>query len=184
MAELYPFIFDGARAMVFIDGENLAIRYGEMLGTAQPNEQIAHWYRKDVAVWAQSLSPPQHLRGGNAVVRKYYYTSMAGSPENLDGTTDWLKSRGFESPRVFKKTKNRGSKQVDISLATDMLTHASRKHYDVAVLVAGDEDYAPLVRAVKNEGPRVHIWFVSSGLSPVLRREADYFVNLDGHFYI
>jgi uncharacterized LabA/DUF88 family protein len=63
-----------------------------------------------------------------------------------------------------------------------MLTHASRKHYDIAVLVAGDADYVPLVRAVKSEGPRVHVWFVSNGLSPVLRREADYFVNIDGYF--
>jgi uncharacterized LabA/DUF88 family protein len=60
-----------------------------------------------------------------------------------------------------------------------MLTHAARKHYDIAVLVEGDEDYVPLVRAVKGEGARVHVWFLSDGLSPQLRHEADYFVDLD-----
>jgi uncharacterized LabA/DUF88 family protein len=59
---------------------------------------------------------------------------------------------------------------------------ASRRHYDVAILVAGDADYVPLVRAVKNEGARVHVWFLSSGISPELRRESDYFVNVDGDF--
>lgn len=49
---------------------------------------------------------------------------------------------------MFKKSKTRGSKQVDISLSVDMLMHANRKNYVVAVLVAGDEDYAPLVDTV------------------------------------
>jgi hypothetical protein len=42
-----------------------------------------------------------------------------------------------------------------------------------------DEDYIPLVRAVQFEGARVHIWFVSNGLSPKLRHVADHFVDLD-----
>ena len=68
---------------------------------------------------------------------------------------------------------------MDITLATDMLLHATRKHYDVAVLVAGDEDYVPLVRAVQGEGARVYVWFFSNGLSPALRMAADRYVNLD-----
>jgi uncharacterized LabA/DUF88 family protein len=60
-----------------------------------------------------------------------------------------------------------------------MLVHAARKHYDIAVLVAGDEDYIPRVRAVQLEGPRVHVWFVSDGLSPKLGHHADHFVDLD-----
>jgi uncharacterized LabA/DUF88 family protein len=168
--------------MVFVDGENLAIRYGAMLKGGQPLASLASWYRRDVGVWAQELNPSSLSLSGTRIMRKYYYTSLVGDDNKIAETADWLKSRGFESPRVFKKDKERGSKQVDISLATDMLVHASRKHYDVAVLVAGDEDYVPLVRAVKGEGPRVHIWFVSDGLSPLLRREADYFVNLDGFF--
>jgi len=60
-----------------------------------------------------------------------------------------------------------------------MLLHATRKHYDVAVLVAGDEDYVPLVRAVQGEGARVYVWFTSDGLSPALHLAADYYVNLD-----
>ena len=82
-------------------------------------------------------------------------------------------------PRVFRKDKVKGSKRVDISLATEMLVHATRKHYDIAVLVAGDEDYVPLVRAVQGEGALVHIWFVRDGLSPALEQNADLFVDLE-----
>jgi uncharacterized LabA/DUF88 family protein len=55
-------------------------------------------------------------------------------------------------------------------------------NYDVAILVAGDGDYVPLVRAVKGEGARVHVWAFSSGLSPKLKMEADHFVALDQFF--
>ncbi|MBC8725818.1 NYN domain-containing protein [Paraburkholderia sp. 31.1] len=60
-----------------------------------------------------------------------------------------LKDLGLEAPRVFKKpSKEQRSKGVDITLCTDMLLHASRKHYDIAVLVSGDGDFVPLIEAV------------------------------------
>lgn len=181
MPDLYPFVHDGARAMVFVDGENLAMRYGEMLGGVPPPQKMESWYRPGVAVWAQELSPPSS-NISTRVIRKYYFTSEQGSDERRTEAVDWLKDRGFEIPHVFRRDKERGSKQVDISLTVEMLMHAVRHHYEIAVLVAGDEDYVPLVRVVQAEGKRVHVWFVSNGLAPKLRREADHFVNLDGYF--
>jgi uncharacterized LabA/DUF88 family protein len=108
-----------------------------------------------------------------------YRLTVACNAEDIQKASDWIKDQGFETPRVFPKHKTKGSKRVDISLATDMLIHAARKHYDIAVLVAGDEDYVPLVRAVKSEGARVHVWFLRGGLNPQLRHESDYFVDLD-----
>lgn len=46
------------------------------------------------------------------------------------------------------------------------------------MLVAGDGDYIPLVEAVKAEGRRVVLWFVSSGLSPALARSADHYWDM------
>ena len=63
-------------------------------------------------------------------------------------------------------------------MATEMLTHAHRKNFDVAVLVAGDEDYVPLVEAVKREGQQLVLWFVEDGLSDSLRAAADHFWNI------
>jgi len=179
MVDLYPFVIEGARAMVFVDGENLAIRYGNALKELGGSEKPGVLCLPNVAVWCPQLSPPSNSLPGTRVIRKHFYTSVQGDAPAIQETSDWLKSRGFEAPRVFQKNKTRGSKQVDISLATDMLTHTSRKHYEIAVLVAGDEDYVPLVRAVQGEGARVHVWFLRDGLSPQLRHQADYFVNLD-----
>jgi uncharacterized LabA/DUF88 family protein len=116
-------------------------------------------------------------------VRKYYYTALQGDQQRLGEIEEKLKGLEFEAPQVFKKDKQRGSKRVDIALATDMLLHAARKHYDAAVLVAGDEDYVPLVRAVQGEGGRVYVWFVSEGISRALRMAADYYFNLDEIFF-
>ena len=71
---------------------------------------------------------------------------------------------------------------VDISIATTMMVHASRGNMDVAVLVAGDEDYVPLVQALKTEGCQVILWFLQDGLSPHLSRAADYFFDLSPIF--
>jgi uncharacterized LabA/DUF88 family protein len=173
---LLPRVCEGARAMIFVDGENLAIRYQCALSGRAARPEVQH--EPDVFVWSPALHP-QATSGTPDVIRKYYYTAVKGDDDRIAKIEDDLKTLGFETPRVFKKQKDRGSKQVDISLATDMLVHATRKHYDVAVLVAGDEDYIPLVRAVQFEGARVHIWFVSNGLSPRLRRVADHFVDLN-----
>jgi len=131
-------------------------------------------------LWAQFLNPPQGT--GIRLVRRHFYTSVPGDEPERERIEEWLKGRGFEAPRVFHRDKNRGSKQVDISLTTEMLTHAHRKHYNTAILVSGDGDYLPLVRAVKAEGARVHVWAFSSGLSRKLKMEADHFSLLDQYF--
>jgi hypothetical protein len=176
MPRLFDYLMDNARAMLFVDGENLAIRYGNLLRqrAVEPRPHVVHV--PNVIVWSPRLSD----RGPSvAVIRRYYYTSLLGDVPALAQMENTLKDVGIEAPRVFKKDKSKGSKRVDISLATDMLLHATRKHYDVAVLVAGDEDYVPLVRAVQGEGARVHVWFVPDGLSPALQHVADSYLDLD-----
>ena len=179
VTDLYPFVLDAARAMVFVDGENLTMRYQSLLGGVPPSDAMKAWHRPNVAVWSQTLNLSPSAIGGTRFIRRYFFTSEQGTEEKRLETVDWLKEKGFQIPRVFPRNKERGSKQVDISLSVEMLLHATRHHYDIAVLVAGDEDYVPLVRAVQSEGLRVHVWFVSDGIAPKLRREADHFGCLD-----
>jgi uncharacterized LabA/DUF88 family protein len=115
------------------------------------------------------------------VTRKHYYTSAIGSDEKRRHIEERLKEAGIEAPYIFKRpkqTSGRASKAVDIFLAVDMLTHASRRNYALAVLIAGDGDYVPLVRAVKAEGSRVYVWFFQNGLSRDLRMSADYYTDI------
>ncbi len=161
------------KIMVFVDGENLAIRYKNKLGNDPLPSHVK--FIPDIYVWSGFLNME---RRRYKVIRRYYYTSVIGDSSKIDKIETDIKSLGIEAPRVFKKDKNKGSKRVDISLATEMLTHAHRKNYDVAVLVAGDEDYIPLVDAVMAEGRRVVLWFIDDGLSPALKNKADYYFDL------
>lgn len=161
------------KVMLFVDGENLAIRYGKLLGNSKPTSHVA--YEPNVFMWSSYLS---RLRGPYDFIRRYYYTSSPGAQNDRDSIASRLREVGIEGPRVFPRTKERGSKRVDITLATEMLTHANRAHFDFAILVAGDEDYVPLVEAVKAEGRRVALWFLEDGLSSALKDSVDHYWNL------
>ena len=160
--------------MVFIDGENLAIRYAKMQGSTKRAKHIR--FEQNVYVWSEYLNLCLH--NNCEVIRKYYYTAVQGDNPRIAEVEEKLIAYGIEAPNVFKKKKGKRSKRVDISLSTEMLTHAHRKNYDLAVLVAGDEDYVPLIEAVMAEGRRVVLWFVEEGLSAALKKKADHFGNI------
>lgn len=164
--------------MMFVDGENLAKRYAAIRGEDRQRDHVQ--WRKDVYVW----SPYANRSGFPQVVRRYYYTSAPGDLDAREAIEEELRGIGIEAPRVFHRPKTGRSKRVDITLATDMLSHAHRHNYDVAVLVAGDADYVPLVEAVKREGQQVALWFVKDGLSPALRGSADHFWDLGELLFI
>ena len=166
-------------AMVFVDGENFAIRYRCLMAKKGMEKTLtpSPFYERDVFLWSDVLNDMCRYA---KVIRRHYYTSVTGDDKRIKEIEDKIKNAEIESPHVFKKTKGRRSKQVDISLATDMLTQAHKKNYGIAILIAGDSDYIPLVEAVKAEGSIVYLWFFNedNGLKRELRISADYYVDI------
>jgi len=176
------------RWMLFVDGENLTIRaqrIADRKGIALlPG---AHWM-KDVFIWLPGVDPvtqvfmlrfPHSLhipfQLENRSMRSYYYTALRASQDAVDEVRQSLRKLSFE-PRIFKKSEDR-SKGVDISLATDVLSHAFRDNFDLAVLIAGDADYVPLVEELKRLGRIVCVYFFRDdvgGFSPDLQVAADF----------
>jgi hypothetical protein len=107
-----PIIDSNTHPMVFVDGENLAIRYGHMLTNkgAHPAEHVA--YEPNVFVWSTGIN---NICVQAGVIRKHYYTSVQGDELRRSRMEGDLISAGIEAPRVFRKDKSRGSKRVDIS---------------------------------------------------------------------
>lgn len=178
---LFPVGWDrNLRTMVFIDGENLALRYAwlrhERPSLPAPDHVL---FKKDVFVWTRFLL---NVCVTNNVIRKYCFTSMAGDNDKRIEAAFDLKELGIEAPMVFPKDKKKGSKQVDISLATEVMAQVVRKNINAIVLVAGDEDYVPLVEAVKREGAKVIVWFLENGLSWKLKMAADHYCDLQESF--
>jgi uncharacterized LabA/DUF88 family protein len=74
----------------------------------------------------------------------------------------------------------RGQKKVDVGLAVDMLTNSFRRNMDEAGLLAGDIDFAPLLRALALEGMPVTL-FHPEQTTAELKRVALLRVPLDAN---
>ena len=109
MPTLIPYFgIDNIRAMTFVDGENLAIRFGSYLAAKGLRVIPEAKYRPGVYLWWNELSGRQVVQGG-VVIRTYYYTAVQGDEPTIERVATELKQAGVEAPRVFKKTKSKGS---------------------------------------------------------------------------
>lgn len=181
MCNLFPVDWSNDfRTMAFIDGENLAIRFKNQMMEKKIKTFPEHVRQyRDVYVWSRHFLNSMMKR---RVIRRYYFSSISGDTDKMNQVCDELKELGIESPMLFKKEDGKRSKRVDISLTTEVLFHTMRRNIDAVILVAGDEDYVPLVSTIRREGCRVILWFIENGLSPALRREADYFADIEQVF--
>lgn len=73
----------------------------------------------------------------------------------------------------------RRQKRVDGLIAVDMLEGAFNNLYQVALLVAADADFVPIVQAVRRRGVLVAVVASDVGLSDELLRAADRFRKLN-----
>jgi len=97
-------------------------------------------YRVVYAAWHQGL-----------------FTSKKATPEQLRFDRNLhhdLMHAGVE-PRYLPMSDTRGEKGVDVALAVDALQIGLGNTIDIAVLVTGDGDFVPLVRALNKQGVRV-----------------------------
>jgi uncharacterized LabA/DUF88 family protein len=89
-----------------------------------------------------------------AIRRMPYFTLRLGSLSPREAES--------ECPNCGHQFQNASyvQKGVDAQLALDMLNHAWRGNYHVAVLVSGDADFAGMVHAVQELGRQVENAFV------------------------
>jgi len=164
--------------MIFIDGSNMY------------HSLKAYFKRADIdlACFGQKLLEKRHL------VRMYYYNAVVGRQEEPERFKD--QEKYFKSIAAIPYTELRlgrlvytsqwpnnspFEKGVDVQLATDMITHAFRSNYDVAILVAGDNDFVGAIQAVKDNGKHVEVaLFGQESTSRQLRDVADRIIPLDG----
>src|SRR6266566_8096423 len=97
-------------------------------------------YRVVYAAWHQGL-----------------FTSKKATPEQLRFDRNQhhdLMHAGVE-PRYLPMSQTQGEKGTDVALAVDALQVGLDGKIDIAVLVTGDGDFVPLVRALNKQGVRV-----------------------------
>ena len=180
------------RWMLFVDGENFTIRAQDVAQRRSLTLIEGDYYRKDVFVWFPEHQatlnfteiPSTTIQLQKHAIRAHYYTSLVGDDTALMTVRQTLWDRGFH-PEVFKKAKGQiKAKGVDIALSKDFLSHAFFNNYEVAVLIAGDGDYIPLISEVKRLGKVVYLLsFSQSGLNSDLKLASDRYFEMEPFFY-
>lgn len=183
----------GVRWMLFVDGENFTLRAQALARASGLNLEVDPVnYVQDVFVWipgwtTESIFAQAFHPHGQSIeaLRAYYYTSVVGDEPKVISVREALRGLKF-APQVFKKASGTvKSKGVDITLTKDMLSHAFLDNYDMAVLIAGDADYLPLVEEVKRRGKTVGVGFFTGpglGLAQEIPLIADRFFDLTRPF--
>jgi hypothetical protein len=169
--------------MLFVDGENLAIRGRKVADKKGILLQEGDHYLQDVFLWFPGTTATQQTVEGHLplqphAIRAFYYTSVRGDAERCENVRERLWRLGF-APVVAKREGEGKAKGVDIALSGDFLSNAFRNNFDVTVLIAGDGDYVPLIKEVQSLGKVVYVtFFEREGLSPALRLASDRFQDL------
>jgi uncharacterized LabA/DUF88 family protein len=164
--------------MIFIDGSNMY------------HSLKAYFKRTDIDLGCFS----NKILDKSRLVRMYYYNAVVGKVEEPERFKD--QEKFFKSVAAIPYTELRlgrlvytnqwpnsppFEKGVDVQLATDMITHAFKNNYDVAILVAGDNDFVGALQAVKDNGKHVEVaLFGLERTSRQLREVADRVIALDG----
>src|SRR5262245_63179668 len=91
---------------------------------------------------------------GRDFVRAYAYTGLDPENENQRQFHSFLARSGYKviSKDIRKYGDGRIKANLDIELVVDMMRMA--QHIDIAVVVSGDGDFAPAIRAVQQLGVR------------------------------
>lgn len=101
---------------------------------------------------------------GFASYKVVYAAWHQGLFTSKDATADQLKRDRNQyhdmmhagvDPKYLPMSQTQGEKGVDVALAVDALQVGLSQMIDVAVLVTGDGDFVPLVRALNKQGVRV-----------------------------
>lgn len=134
-----------SRVMVFIDYRNLMSKYND-------GSMVADIFRLT-----------QILVGNRDLVGAYIFDGKIPEKDREpkeQAALNELCSLGFRlvtrEAMVWRNGRYE-QKEVDVSLAVEMMEHALMNHFDVAIVVSGDRDYIPVIQKVQASGKRVEV---------------------------
>ena len=115
---------------------------------------------------------------GRDLVRAYAYTGLDPDNENQRNFHDFLRRHGYKvvSKDIRKYGDGKVKANLDIELVVDMMKTA--RNLDVAIVVSGDGDFAPAIRAVQEMGVRVEVISFRGNTSSDLIEVADLFTDI------
>ncbi len=115
---------------------------------------------------------------GRDLVRAYAYTGLDPENENQRQFHAFLARNGYKvvSKDIRKYGDGKVKANLDIELVVDLMRTA--RNLDIAVVVSGDGDFAPAIRAVQQTGIRVEVISFRGNTSSDLIEVADVFTDI------
>ena len=115
---------------------------------------------------------------GRDLVRAYAYTGLDPENENQRNFHDFLRRSNYKvvSKDIRKYGDGKIKANLDIELVVDMMKTA--RNLDIAIVVSGDGDFAPAIRAVQEQGVRVEVISFRGNTSSDLIEVADQFTDI------
>lgn len=154
------------RVMLFIDLKNIT-------KSVEPVESA--YFKLDFYTLARQLT------GQRELVAAYIFDTRKpyGDDDPSKKFHDKLRYNGFRViARESYDPNRKEQKEVDVAMACELVVHALRDHYDVAIVVSGDRDFIPAIQHVQAAGKRVEVAAFSNSVGGELIRTADEFHEL------
>ena len=115
---------------------------------------------------------------GRDLIRAYAYSGLDPENENQRKFIDFLSKNGYKvvSKDIRKYGDGKIKANLDIELVVDLFRLADRM--DTAVIVSGDGDFAPAIRALQDKGVRAEVISFRGNTSSDLIAVADEFMDI------
>jgi uncharacterized LabA/DUF88 family protein len=115
---------------------------------------------------------------GRDLIRAYAYTGLDPENENQRKFIDFLGKNGYKPviKDIRKFGDGRMKANLDIELVVDLFRLADRM--DIAVIVSGDGDFAPAIKALQDKGVRAEVISFKPNTSSDLIAVADEFIDI------
>jgi len=160
-------------AMIFIDGGYLRAEVKRVFGHDNINfALLSHYLNRSII--AEHIHPE--------LIRVYYYDAIVDHKDPKYDEQDRYfkdirKNNNYEVKlgRLIRTKDDRyRQKGVDVLLAIDMITKAFLNHYEIALLLGGDDDYVDLVKLIKDlTGKRIYGAYFQNSVSERLTENFD-----------
>jgi uncharacterized LabA/DUF88 family protein len=142
--------------------------WGSSFGAVWGFDRKSRFYWDNQIHWGVGL---RMVDRDNYRIRRVYFTSVIGSPEDFHFARTLIRSFGFE-PEVIKEPMKQAERRenrlrdagliekpkgVDIALSVRMLADAHNDLFDTCYLFTSDADFIPLIKAVRRMGKDVYV---------------------------
>ena len=115
---------------------------------------------------------------GRDLIRAYAYSGLDPENENQRKFIDFLNKNGYKvlTKDIRKFGDGRVKANLDIELVVDLFRLGDRM--DIAVIVSGDGDFAPAIKALQDKGVRCEVISFRPNTSSDLIAVADEFIDI------